>query len=62
MSTIFDAEAVRFESRMLNIVVRCGDDHESCHKEMDEIMCDTLEKFGCHKGVEIFRKSEKWYA
>ena len=29
---------------------------------MDGIMCETLEKLGFAKGVEIFNEAPKWYA
>lgn len=31
------------------------------HMEMDAVMCNTLEKLGFGKGVEIFEDTEKWY-
>ena len=28
----------------------------------DHLMCETLEKFGCHEGVKIFREAPKYYS
>jgi hypothetical protein len=39
-----------------------GDDEEIVHSMMDSIMCETLEKLGFEKGVEIFNEAPKWYA
>lgn len=39
-----------------------GDDEEIVHSMMDGIMCETLEKLGFAKGVEIFNEAPKWYA
>lgn len=35
---------------------------EDRHRAMDNLMCETLEKFGCQAGVDIFRSTSKWYA
>lgn len=63
MGTLFEDAAERFERQMRDILI-FGDelDEEERHKEMDELMCKTLEEFGCHAGVKIFRDTKKWYA
>lgn len=35
---------------------------EDAHIEMDDVMCDTLRKFGFEKGIDIFEHTEKWYS
>ena len=61
MSNIFEAEAEHFERQMRDISIFC-EDKEDRHKKMDDLMCETLEKFGCYEGVKIFRETSKWYA
>lgn len=58
---IFENEADAFERKMRDILI-FEDDVEVRHSKMDELMCETLEKFGCHEGVKLFRETEKWYA
>lgn len=63
MSNLFEDAAERFERNMRDIVLFCDpDDEEVRHMKMDELMCETLEEFGCHEGVKIFRETKKWYA
>lgn len=59
--TIFENYAEHFEERMRDILLRYDDDPEVCHVKMDELMCEALEEFGCHEGVEIFRNSARFY-
>lgn len=59
---IFQNEAEAFERKMRDIALKYDEDVEVCHLHMDDLMCKTLEHFGCHAGVEIFRKTYKWYA
>lgn len=59
---IFQNEAESFERRMRDIVLTYEDDEEVRHEKMDQLMCETLERFGCYAGVEIFRDTSKWYA
>lgn len=59
---IFAAEAEHFERTMRDIRLDYEDDEEVCHAKMDDLMCETLEKFGCHEGVRIFRETHKYYA
>lgn len=61
---IFESEADHFERCMRDIVLRHmeDDDEEVRHIEMDKLMCETLEKFGCYEGVKIFRETRKYYA
>lgn len=37
-------------------------DPEGSHCDMDRLMCELLTSLGYGEGVEIFRKSKKWYA
>lgn len=39
-----------------------SDDPEKLHKEMDDLMRETLEKLGYSEGVNIFLGAEKYYA
>lgn len=59
---IFENFAERFENEMRWIWIHHSDDPEVCHKKMDDLMCQTLEEIGCEKGVEIFKKTERYYA
>ena len=59
---IFKAEAENFEIWMRDIATDEDLDTEMTHRAMDNLMCETLEKFGCHEGVKIFRETTKWYA
>lgn len=59
---IFEAEAEHFERTMRDILLNYKDDEEACHSRMDDLMCETLEKFGCHEGVKIFREAPKYYS
>lgn len=61
MGTIFEAEAENFEMWMRTIALS-NTDVEDRHQKMDELMCETLEKFGCYEGVKIFRETKKYYA
>lgn len=53
-----------FAQRMTDLLVKYADkeDWEKLHREMDDLMCETLEKLGYHEGVDIFVKTYKWYA
>lgn len=62
MSTLFQDAAERFEHRMQDIRLNYGDDPEVCHGKMDDLMCETLEEFGCHAGVQIFKDAPKYYS
>ena len=37
-------------------------DKEITHMAMDDLMCETLRGLGYEKGIDIFEKTEKWYA
>lgn len=54
---IFKAEAEHFERTMRDIYLDYGDDKDVCHSKMIDLMCETLEKFGCDEGVRIFREA-----
>lgn len=60
MSLLRD-EADAFERRMRDIRLKYGDDPEACHAKMDELMCETLEHFGCDEGVKIYRELKQYY-
>ena len=51
-----------FTAEMQEAYQRHGDDEEIVHSMMDGIMCETLEKLGFAKGIEIFNEAPKWYA
>ena len=51
-----------FTVEMQKAYKKYGDDEETVHSVMDGIMCETLEKLGFAKGVEIFNEAPKWYA
>ena len=51
-----------FTAEMQEAYQKHGDDEEIVHSVMDDIMCETLEKLGFAKGVEIFNEAPKWYA
>ena len=51
-----------FTAAMQEAYRKYGDDEEIVHSVMDGIMCETLEKLGFAKGVEIFDETPKWYA
>lgn len=51
-----------FTAEMQEAYRKYGDDEEIVHSMMDGIMCETLEKLGFAKGVEIFNEASKWYA
>ena len=35
---------------------------ERVHIKFDEYICDVLKSYGFHKGVEVFKNTEKWYS
>lgn len=51
-----------FAQRMADISLEYAGDPEKLHGEMDDLMCETLEKLGYSEGVDIFLKTEKYYA
>ena len=51
-----------FTAEMQEAYRKYGDDEEIVHSMMDGIMCETLEKLGFAKGVEIFNEAPKWDA
>ena len=51
-----------FTAEMREAYQKHGDDEEIVHSIMDGIMCETLEKLGFAKDVEIFNEAPKWYA
>ena len=51
-----------FTAEMQEAYRKYCDDEEIVHSMMDGIMCETLEKLGFEKGVEIFNEAPKWYA
>lgn len=59
---IFESEADHFERAMRDILLAYEDDVEFCHRRMDDLMCQTLERLGFQEGVKIFRGTGKWYA
>lgn len=51
-----------FTEKMQEAYKKYGDDEEIVHSMMDGIMCETLDRLGFTKGVEIFDEAPKWYA
>lgn len=51
-----------FKTRMANIFYSAGDDPESCHGQMDDVMCEFFRHLGYGEGIDIFEAAEKWYA
>lgn len=37
-------------------------DCETAHADMDDLLCHVLTELGYGAGVEIFNKTDKWYA
>ncbi len=58
----FKDKAEHFDRAMRDILFEYEDDEEICHEKMDDLMCETLEKFGCSEGVRIFRETHKYYS
>ena len=51
-----------FAVKMANIIGDTDGDTETRHWRLDDAMCDLLESLGYGEGVEIFRRTYKWYA
>lgn len=51
-----------FHKKMEKLRDELKDDPEVMHQQMDDLMCRVLQEQGFWKGVEIFQKSESWYA
>ncbi len=51
-----------FYLKMATILTTYENSPETAHIEMDKLMCELLCELGYEKGVEVFRKSEKWYS
>lgn len=51
---IFESEADHFEREMRWIALE-EDNPDVYHRKMIDLMCETLEKFGCYEGVKIFK-------
>ncbi len=47
---------------MTNMINLSKDDTEACHKGMDDLLCNLLVELGYEDVVQLFRKTEKWYA
>lgn len=58
-TTVITPEA--FKTRMANIFYSAGKDVESCHGQMDDLMCELLRNLGYGEGIDIFEAAEKWY-
>jgi hypothetical protein len=57
----FDMTPEEFENKMKDICSCDGGDPEQNHWRMDELMCSLLTELGYKSGIDIFKKSEKWY-
>ena len=53
-----------FAERMRNIQELYSDYHdtEERHQAMDRLMCELLQELGYGEGIDIFEKTNKWYA
>ena len=51
-----------FEFEMQTLIAKHGDDIETLHYEMDELMCEVLTELGYGKGVTVFENADRWYA
>ena len=54
-----------FEKKMLGLRQKYLielDDEEEVHIYMDNLMCSLLIALGYGTGVEVFKKTKKWYA
>lgn len=51
----------QFAEKMKWIVDNYGDDVETCHVLMDDLMAATLESLGYAEGVKCYKNAEKWY-
>lgn len=51
-----------FYEKMLQLKNDFGGDEEAVHIYMDNLMCELLSMLGYGDGVEIFNKTDKWYA
>lgn len=51
-----------FYQKMIEIRKTKGFDEEDIHRDMDDLLCETLKQLGYSKGVEVFEDTHKWYA
>ncbi len=51
-----------FELKMQTLLTKYGDNTETLHVEMDELMCKCLSELGYDKGVEVFENADRWYS
>ncbi len=59
MTTISPEE---FKARMGQLFNPAEYDEEIAHCDADKLMCDLLRQIGYGEGIDIFEKSDKWYA
>jgi hypothetical protein len=51
----------QFAEEMQHLSDAYGDDKESVHQYMDDLMAEMLIELGYEKGVEVFQRQDKWY-
>lgn len=50
-----------FKDKMKKIAETDAHDKESIHGRMDDLMCELLADLGYKAGIDIFKKTDKWY-
>lgn len=58
----FRNEPDEFAKSMQDIWDEHHNDPEVCHALMDDLMCETFERFGFGEGIKIFKESVRFYA
>lgn len=56
---IMTPEEFWFKMCTLNTIY---DNEEDTHIAMDKLICDLLCELGYEKGVEVFKRTPKWYS
>jgi hypothetical protein len=51
-----------FEAAVREIIKKFAVDNEACHGRTDDLMEDVLISLGYGAGVELIRRTERWYA
>ena len=51
-----------FKLKMQTILTEHENYPETCHYEMDKLMCEVLSDLGYEEGVKVFENTERWYS
>lgn len=51
-----------FKLKMQTILTEHENYPETCHYEMDKLMCEVLSDLGYEEGVKVFEDTERWYS